>query len=314
MKKIFNYFPILSDELMDDVFPNIEYSFFYEREKNNEESIDFDDSIGQNITLDTKHNDWNHADYDLKVKTEIHIDDASRLYGSYGIAPKESIIGMGIEYYSQKSRTREVEIFDNPIDDDEESWVYSLEHIIEKGSFISDVDISTFIFLQNSAKHVDQYSKHLNNEEGIILGTLDHRRLFLIGTGSLFPIFVENLEKDDRLWIFDIDYDNPELDKFSDCSKLILNSNHRDYKLINPREKCYCERLVLEIICNSLFMVFTKLKEEGYLEDIKSTYEDGSIMSLVSYYKDTLNVNFTSAKTIFDSLQDYSNKEYKNVI
>lgn len=314
MKKVMNYFPVLDDELMDKVFPTVSYNFSYEKNKNGEiEEISFDDSIGNNITLNTKNNDWNHEEYDLTVKSTINVENASRLYGANGIAPKESKIGIGIEYYSQKSKTRDVAIFNEPIDDDEENWEFSIDHCICKNSFISDVDINIFIYLKQSADLVEQDSTHLNNDEGIILGTLDHRRLYLVGTGSLFPIFVESID-DDRLWIFDIEYEDPEVDKFSDCSKLILNINHNDYKLIDPKNKSYCERVILEIISSSLFMVFTKLKEEKYLEDIKSSYEDGSIMSLISYYKDTLNVNFSSVKTIFDSLQYYSNKEYKNAI
>ena len=307
MKKIINYYPTLNDNQLLNVFPEVKYTFFYFDGDKNKHIINHDDSVGNNISLITKDTDWSYLESNLSTEIKITVANGSLLYGEQGVAPKGSKIGIGVEFFSQKSRIRDIVTIDEYLDDDELVHNHTFPFEIKKDIYLGDVDITIFVYLKKSAKKVDNREKFLNNDEGILLGDIDHKKLFLLGVGSLFPIYIENLE-DNKLWHFSIDYDNPEYDKFSECTKLVFNSKHKDYKLLDPKNQEYCERLGLEIVNSSLFITFSKLKEEGYLNNLNDSYEDGSIMSLVAYYRDTFDFDFANSMSIFKSLQNIIDK------
>jgi len=313
MKKIVNYYPVLQDELMNKVNSSVNYSFFYVDKNGTKIEIEHDETIGNNISLCAKNTNWNPYEDDIFIDINISIDNGSLLYGENGVAPIGSKIGMCVEYYSKKSKYRDVVVLNGYLENDERNYTYTFPSVlIKNNTFFSDVDISILCYLKESSNSVNNEQMFLNNSEGVILGSFDNRKLFLYGTGSLFPIYVEGLETN-NLWDFEFDYENPEIDSFSDCAKLVLNSNSSEYCLIDPNSSMYCDRLVLEIITNCLYLVFIKLKDDGYLDEIDSSYLDGSIMSFVSYYKNTFSFSFIDSKAIFNNLHNFVSKEYHNV-
>jgi hypothetical protein len=131
----------------------------------------------------------------------------------------------------------------------------------------------------------------------------------MTGVGSLFPIYTKPTPNG-KLWDLEIDYDDPATDQLSDCVKLVLNSAHKDYCLLDVNDKHYCDRLIYEIISEAITVLLCQLREDHYLDKIEGTYSDGSIMAFVKYYKEMLNLDVSSISSISSSLRGYlDNKE-----
>ena len=146
----------------------------------------------------------------------------------------------------------------------------------------------------------------LNNERGALLGTLDSKKIFMSGTGSMFPIYNKSMGNSD-LWAVEIQYDQPEIDSLSESLKLFLNIDHPDYCMLDVNNKKYCPRLVLEIVSSAIVSLIMKLHEDEALDDLNMDYADGSVLAFVKYYRDVLELNIDDIISVSSSLRNYLN-------
>lgn len=307
MSKAINFYPTLESCDLDELGAVAKYRFSYEQ---NGEQIDVGYSeVNRYITLDTKNCNWDPFNFDLELTVSISIADASVLFGPNGIAPRGAGLGICLEWYSQKAKTREVIKSDHRIKFSEEKQSFEFSTVFKKNTFNGNIDINVLLFLEEPSQVVADEEGFLNNMEGVILGKIDSKTVYMTGVGSLFPIYTKPTPNG-KLWDLEIDYDDPATDQLSDCVKLVLNSAHKDYCLLDVNDKHYCDRLIYEIISEAITVLLCQLREDHYLDKIEGTYADGSIMAFVKYYKEMLNLDVSSISSISSSLRGYlDNKE-----
>lgn len=310
-----NFFPTIDGYHYNLLNPVIKYNFFY-FPKNEDGSIEIENTITSNryITLSTNNNHWDPMNYDLNMIVTVEIENKSILYGINGVCPTNGELSIALEWYSQKSKKRDI-IYPrnkkNRIDDNNEKSKYVFECTFNKNTFMNDIEINLIIYNSKKTRQIIENEKYLNNEEGVILGNIDQKTLFMTGTGSLFPIYLKSLD-DNRLWNVQIeDCIEPEIDKFSDCVRIILNTNHKDYPLLDVTSKKYCERLILEIISNAVTLIICSLKESGVLDDINKPSSEGSVLNFIKYYVDKLELNIDNVVSISNSLRNYLDEKTK---
>jgi hypothetical protein len=302
MSKAINFYPTLESCDLEKLGFNSKYHFSFVQ-NGEEKEVGFSE-VNRFITLDEKNSNWDPFNFDLKVSVSISIANGSVLYGENGIAPKGATLGICLEWYSQKAKAREVISSKNNILFSEKSQSFEFSTVFKKNTFDGNIEMNILVFLKQSSPIVGNDESFLNNTEGAILGQLDNKTVFMTGTGSLFPIYTKAIPNG-KLWDLEINYENPEIDQLSDSVKLIINSAHKDYCLLDVNNKHYCDRLIYEIVCQSIVVLICRLKEDHCLDKIGGNYADGSIMAFVKYYKEMLNLDISDISTIFSSLHNY---------
>ena len=63
-----------------------------------------------------------------------------------------------------------------------------------------------------------------------------------------------------------------------------------------------------EIISSSLLLIILKLKEDDNLPEGDTCYEEGSILEAVSYFKQNMDIDFTTSATISKTIRNHFNK------
>lgn len=296
-----NFFPMLDEDQLKQLNLKINYKFYYYSNLNEKKIISYNINNKNYINLDLKNQIWNTYNYDLYLEISIEGCNGEALYGQEGIAPTGSFLSLCVEWLSPKAKKRDVIKSKNFIFNNEEIFRFSFELMFQKNTFEHDIQINILIYLAECTTNLVVDELFLNNYEGVVLGYLDSKILYMSGVSSLFPIYLKEVN-DARLWILEINYDDPTTDTLSDSIKLILNTKHKDYKYLDTNSPVYCERLVFEIVINVITLLINDLKEKNYLNDLDCQFNDGSILKLAKYYKNVLEIDIQNC-----NLLDFSN-------
>lgn len=294
MRNNINFYPTLTDELISKLNPKTTFEFYYECVDENV-ALNFTNEDGQ-ISFDESSN-WNCDDYDLQVTLEVNLENTNCLFGENGVAPINSKLGLALEWYSTSSKIREVITVENDIVNGLEHCALTFDTCFPKSTFSGVITLNLILYLKEKSTLLSKNEHFLNNEEGINLGIINNNNIFMTGNGSLFPIKIEALNIN-RLWDLQINYEDLNETLFSEGIALVLNSNHRDYKYIDPNNNCYCERLADEIVSNAIVLLLCHIKENEGLDILNKNSVPGSIMEFLCYCKDTLDINFSSSLEI----------------
>ena len=147
------FYPKLNDEMFDCIFDKENTSISFSYIVNDEiKMIDFDDT-NDNISFD-KNVDWNCDDYNLEISINIKLKNLKTLFGSAGIAPSNSKIGLAIEWYSAQAKIRNVTKSQNLIsqNDNELSFVFDIS--LPKQTFTGTVSLNALLYLAESSDNV----------------------------------------------------------------------------------------------------------------------------------------------------------------
>lgn len=303
-----NFYPTLDNEILELLGAKVNFTFSYRSASGQYVSLDTKKE-GKNITFpDTK--GWNPYIDSLMIVANIEYEHGYVLYGIDGVAPKDSRLGVALEVYSNSGKYRQV-YFDKNVailNNDKRVIMPPLFAMIGKNIVNHELSINVLVYLKNKAQYVTAEESFLNNDEGIILGKLASFNVFLSGFGSLFPIYTKSVD-DKKLWILEIDYSEPSEEKLSDCVKLILNTNSKDYPYIDQTDKeHFCPKMMYEIVASVMTILIMDLKENRYLDNLDGYYADGSILQFIKYYKETLGLDIRNPNDISSTLRDYFEK------
>lgn len=306
MNKNFFFYPTLDADQISEIEPKIDmyYSYFLD---GMEVPIPFVDEQGKFISFDSQSN-FDAEENDLNCVISISMKNIDKLYGPEGIAPSNGFLSIALECFSQKAKYRKVIQSNKLLNPTSKAFSHKFELKIPKDIGASEIKFSILVFLDKPAKKMDASENFLNNAQGVVLGSLFNFSLYLEGEGSLFPVYTIS-SKDKKLWSVEINYEDPAVDQLEESVKLKINSGHKDYALLNPNDKKYCDRLINEIMASALTILITQLREEGFLEHLDGNCVDGSILQFVTYMKDVLNIDFTNIINISSSLREYLDGE-----
>lgn len=304
MNKNITFYPTLDVDQLKLLNKRIIYNFHY---FNDENRINISSTIESDkyMSLDSK-SDFDKEENSLFVDVLVSLNNQDSLFGSTGIAPTNSQILLVLECYSQKSKFRKVLSSNKYIDQNNLFNDFSFELEIEPNTIDKEVNFSLLLILSKPADTIKDNELFLNNQPGVIIGTLDKKTLYLSGNGSLFPVYTKYSE-DKKLWDIKIDYEDPTIDKFSETVQLILNSSHKDYDLLNPQSKNYCERLIYEIISSAVTLIILDLKEKNLLSSLKDNYLEGTIMHFIKYCNDVIHIDLNDTLSISSTIRAYLN-------
>ncbi len=260
---------------------------------------------GNQYSLDSSDGLWNMEEYGLNVDLGLSLTNACILYGSDGIANGDSEISMVVTWKSSSSKERGVF---NPqsIKNINDAQVMSFSNEFARNTFHGVIELNVQLVL---TKPGTPSEITLNNTQGVIIGDIEKLFINVDGSGSLFPIININ-DKEKPLWQIKMDFADPTQDLFVDTFKIILNTAHKDYVFIDlsNNEKC-CNRLIIEIIQQSIIALLSKLLNENYLINLENIdYQEGSVLQVAKYMIDTKEFDVSSIESIIDSVSRYFDK------
>lgn len=306
ISKNISFYPQLNDELFDCIYDtknsNLSFSYTVNDEVKSIEYIDNND----NISFDNS-TDWNCDDYDLDVVINIKLKNLSKLFGANGIAPSNSKIGLCVEWYSPQAKIRKVIKAQDLISISDSDKSFTFEITLPRQTFNSSLSLNVLLYLAKQDGDLSKDESLLNNNTGVLIGTVIKKVIFMVGNGSQFPIKVISIPNSNLLWKLELSLDEPGSRQISDGISLILNSAHKDYKYIDPNSNYYCERLADEIVTNAIVIFLTELSKSSEF-DLDGNYEEGTLLSYAKYCKERLDIDFDGLISISNSMHEFSER------
>lgn len=289
------FYPTINSKMLDEMKLNQEDNFkFYFNDVNRNiiREIIVEDINNDKIVLKDKNNVWFVDQHNLIVERRVRFD-TTKLFGSGGVTPKNSILGISIKYTSSKSGHRGVKEI---IDFNNNQGFIDINTKFEflKGDINDDIQYSIIIYLKDIVGEVSPSEKHFNLVKGTILGVVDNKSFTFRGDGSFFKTIKIN-DKNSPLWYLRTDFE-PSL-YVRDSIELIINEGHKDYGLFDPLDKRYNEDFIMEVTINIVVMIISRGFE--LINEIQSTeYEEGMIGHLIKYYIKVFDLNSTNIEDI----------------
>ena len=283
MAKLLESFPIIVDEAINIIRPEVKLSLSYDNNGTIKDlPITHIPDTDYNYYIDNN-GEWNPSKNNLKIRGNINLFNLNTLFNEYKVADVCTTLGVGINFICKTSKmniTKPIGEFD--YGDDILSLNFDLD--IDKQKLSQKVDIEVFVYVKSVLNKTIFASV-----EGVELGQLCNITMDIEGSGSIFPIkIIEDSSK--PLWSMNLNYDTLD-DSFSIQTVCIkINKAHKDFKYLG------CEDidsnnyyLWKEILSNFFVNILLSAKEE-YDSLSNNLYEDGTVGCFIAYLIDSFKI------------------------
>lgn len=300
-------FPVLDAQLGLRLRPQFSpFRFFYKDENGDEQDLVVEDAGSSIHPLSDEHGRWSPDDHGLGFTRSFSVRCASFLYGKGGVACHDAVLTLALLWKSPDSRQRSAleigEILDSP-----EQQSFSFREYFPKPRFKGRLDLQTAIIIKKPGSP-GEGEEQFANIAGTVLGVIDTFSVLFDGHGSSFPVMVVT-DKGGLLWSVKCDFEDPLVDQFDESVAINLNSAHKDFKFINPKDKKFNPSFLREVLAGALSNIVDYLRETTWWDEIKNGKgEDGSVAKAVDYFATTLNLNLDDPRQTSIAFRDYIDK------
>lgn len=259
-------------------------------------------------TLKDQRVDWSLDEDTLVIEREVTIYGCSCIYegGNTPLVCSGAEIGVAVVWTSAESNRRGVFNLGTL---DKYSYKNTFCLHGELFQLRGIVEFTTILYLKKSGTPKSN-ENHFANIEGTVLGELDKYIIKLDGTGSMFPIYIEN-NPGAPLWNVSSNWDDPSYDLFSESVRINLNCAHKQYKFIDKDDKNFIPHLLAEIIASALAVVVEELRMEDKSFNCFTDFREGSVAAAIYYFSNTLEIELSSPSRTSLSLRSYLESRIK---
>lgn len=296
----------LTDELLEKVgiFP-IETIFSYDKD-GKDQIIPLDDEYENIFTVNKYDSEWNPADNELRIEQSFRIKNPSFLYGYEGLTVGENLIGLAVHIHSRKSNFQKT-IKISTIKNVSYPLKITFYGDFEAGSLRGDVELDYFLYLDKIEKTIPTQA----TEIGMVLSSyISSTNIIVDGDGSVFPMS-EFHDPKGPLWKLEQNWADPLYDSFDISNiNLKLNVAHPLFKNIKDGKTKMSQLMMIDIMVQAMALIIQQvnINREISEEELNDATPD-SILSAVSYWISSFNVDTTSNTTIANSLRDHWHRE-----
>lgn len=297
-------FPMVDEELIQKIrLQTSAFRFTYHDEGGEEIELVAEDSQASAHPLSDEKGRWSPDVCGFGLSRTYTVRNAAFLYGRNGVACNDASLALALIWESPDSRQRSATTI-GTMANTMEPQTFTLNQYFSKPKFKGRLILKTAVVLVKEGTPHDG-EEALANTPGTVLGEVDSYSLLFDGSGSMFPVYV-GPRPDGLLWYVDCDLDDPTTDRFDDCVSINLNSAHKDYKFINPKDKAYNPSFLREILAEALATIVDCVRETGSWDDIKNgKVEEESVGQAIHYFAKTLDLNLDDAKQCSISFRKY---------
>lgn len=243
---------------------------------------------------------WSPYENNLKLEQKLIIEYPMVLFGKDGITCEDNKIGLAVHIHSKTSSFQEtvkVASFKKQESKLELNFNYNFEPSTIRGI----VNLDFFLYLEE----VNDILPYMANHRGMTLSYEDLNPIELVvdGAGSSFPI-TEFEEKDGPLWKIEKSWTSPEDDTLDAANiSIAFNIKHPLFSEIKKETRRVNSSYMNHIIIQAMAMIIQQviIIEECSIED-EDNLIPGTILSAVSYWVKTFNVDTSDIFTIQNSL------------
>lgn len=303
-------FPTLSYELIQKARVLFSpYRFYYADDEGEEYDLVPDESSFVSHPLSDDRGRWSPDTDGFKLSRNYTVRSASFFFGKNGLVCSDASLAIVLIWTSAESRQRsaiEIGIIQNSTD----SQSFILKADFPKPRFRGRVDLQTAIVIKKAGNPTEG-EFHLANMAGTVVGIIDNYSIQFDGTGSSFPVMSFN-NPNGLLWQVQCDFNDVLTDQFSETVAVLINRAHKDYKYINPSDKCnYNPSFLREVLAEAIATIVDFVREKGrtdWNDVLNGKVEEGSIGQVIYYFSTTLNMNLDDPRQCSISFRDYFDK------
>ena len=278
------FFPTLDEEMADGAGINAEpYELSYLLDG---ERRPLTQKGKRNVVLIDPLEFWKIDTEGLRVDRRIIIEYPQVLYGSRGIACADAEIGVCLIWTN--TTLSQMGYILPEVKRVNETRYYTFSHEFNPGEISGDLTIDAVLYIKSPAEKVSVDERHLINEAGVVVGTMDSKTFKLSGNEMDFPI-VEISDGSAPLWWLDINgWEDPTYDPFTeDHVCLYLNNAHPSCP--KAGSGISNEELLVEIVSTAYLMIFKEIDRYECLDRTLNNIdlEPGSIAKVMQYFADS---------------------------
>ncbi|WP_019680663.1 hypothetical protein [Ruminococcus flavefaciens] len=312
MSEILNLYPTLTESGVNKAGISIQQIKLSYRDDNDYFPINIEIENGNEkkyiAVLKDERVKWSAETHNLIIHKAGTIKHPDTLFGSNGIAPHDSVIGVAAIWSSKKSDLHgtiqygEFSLTSAPYSFD---CNYTFERSILRGS----LKYKLVLYLKYNGNPYPE-EMHLANQTGTILGVLEEFELYVDGNGSIFPIKEVNNEGKPLWWVdFDITADIFE-DLFDDEHVVVcLNRAHPCFPDLSIEESYKNSPLFREVISSALYIIVMSVKElaDNEWDNVitGNNLEPGTIAEATFYFINKLGWDVSSPTALAKSIHKY---------
>jgi len=300
-------YPVIDETLYKNLNIKIDKTFYYLKDGNkiqlNEEY--FDDINDTIFSLEDENYEWDIKLNGLLLDISINIENVKSLFKIDGVAYQDSILGVGIEWKSEKSRIKYCKKI-GVLDFSSDSFNLVKENI-EILELSGNTHFSIIFYVVEPGTIND--NSFFGNEKGLILYNDRFMSIIVDGQTSISPIYEEE-NPDSSLWRFKCNVEDIFEDEFStENLAIIINRLHPSYPLLNPKEKSYMKSFFVEVVSSALSMLIIEIKK-GSTIDLNNNGAQGSVLVALRYFNSLgIKINGTNEELI-TSVKQFFDKRY----
>ena len=246
---------------------------------------------------------WDKSLDEVYLNLKVQISNCNLLFGNKGVAYEDTVIGVGMVWHAENSRIKRC-LKLGTISNNGNLVSFEKDNI-KLDNLNSTINFSLLFYVAKAGHEGKE--KSFGNEEGLIIGEYFFLCLVGEGKGSIFPIFSAVLDKE-VLWKYECKYSNIAEDEFSDDNiRVILNSNHKLYKYYSMNNVEYNADLLNSLLAHIITILIMEIRaQEGGKIDLNEESNRGSILSVLKYYNDVLNIRINASYAdLLESVQKY---------
>ena len=304
----------IDDKLIKD--SNIRFSAlslsYYSTDTLNEENINIESNELNYIQINEYDSMWSPNENNLILKQSLLIEKPYLLFGDGGVTCKNNLIGLAVHIHSKSSSFQKT-VSVGTIKNQRDKLELEFEYEFEPSSIRGIVYLDFFLYLNQ----LNESQTYMANVEGMLLSNenINSIELVIDGEGSSFPI----TEFDDRkgpLWKLEKNWYSAEEDTFDASNvSLSLNISHPIFKEIRKETRRINQSYMNNIMTQAIAIIIQQvvIVEDYDLDDVEESLIPGTILSAVSYWVKTFDVDTSDLFTIQNSLMNSMNFKLNEV-
>ncbi len=304
-----SFYPHINENILNKLgVVNGEFNFYYTKNKDILMETKYPDEsrIREVIYFEDSNYEWDPDSFNLKLTRPLTISNPNFLFGSRGVAPKQSKLAIGVIWTCKASNIRGAKIIHTFGSDEFAPLQCNLNLEFPRGVLKKELNLEVIIYIKEPGK-ITAGEEILANQPGLNLGIISRSSIVIEGNGSIFPV-VEVEEPNMPLWWVYCSWSDPQEDSFDEEHiKLCINKAHKYYSQVYNGKSVKDSPLFVEIMASAIQNIIHKVEKSSYWENIKQNYNNspGSIGEAIYYFMSTFDWDFSSPELLGLTIRKY---------
>lgn len=210
------------------------------------------------LVFEDEHGMWSIEGHGIVLSVRGKLDNPDKLFVHDGVAQLGDCLGLALRLTSSPSRQRLISKSNCEIIDSSDTLEFDCELKVLPGVLRQSATLELLLYYCRDSDYIDA---------GTVIGVLGSWSISFINEGIEFPF--TTVESDDNfLWRLEFDCEDPKHEKFSECTRIVVNRKHAYYSQLDLDNKPLNSGLFVDIVCNATVLLIQKMRESKSFDDV----------------------------------------------